>query len=127
MFSFILPIASIFITCLSACCYYTAILLIDLQEKGQGTYSEVADNIMGVGFSRFTVRPAQFLNFFPLTAIMILVGGQALATVDSLDGVQHINKRWWLVIVSFIYYYCCLFYCLLSLFESAEIGNRIEK
>jgi len=90
--------ASIFITCLSACCYYTAILLIDLQEKGQGTYSEVADNIMGVGFSRFTVRPAQFLNFFPLTAIMILVGGQALATVDSLDGVQHISERWWLVI-----------------------------
>ena len=55
---------------------------------------------MGVGFSRFTVRPAQFLYFFPLTAIMILVGGQALATVDSLDGVQNISERWWLVIVS---------------------------
>ena len=47
MFSvIILPrIGSIFITCLSAYSYYTAILLIDLQEKGQGTYSEVADKI----------------------------------------------------------------------------------
>ncbi|OEU09090.1 hypothetical protein FRACYDRAFT_248980 [Fragilariopsis cylindrus CCMP1102] len=84
--TFVTLATSIFITCLSACCYYTAILLIDLREKGQGTYSEVADNIMGVGFSRFTVP------------IMILIGGQALATVDSLNGVQNISERWWLVI-----------------------------
>jgi hypothetical protein len=65
---------------------------------------------MGVGFSRFTVRPAQFLSFFPTTAVMILIGGQALATVDSLDGVQNISGKWWMVIVSFYTLYCGLLY-----------------
>ena len=91
-------IASIFITCISAYCYYTAILLINLQEKGQGTYSDVTDSIMGIGYSRFTVRPAQFLNFFPTTAVMTLIGGQSLATIDSLDGIQNLSVTWWLII-----------------------------
>ena len=66
----------------------------------QGTYTEVADAIMGKGFSRFTVRPAQYINFFPTAAIMILVGGTALATIDSLDGKQTLSLRLWMVIVS---------------------------
>jgi hypothetical protein len=95
-------VASAFITAISAYAYYTAILLINLQEKGQGTYSELTDSIMGDGFSKCTVRPAQLLNFFPTTAVMILIGGQSLATIDALDGVQNVSDEWWLVIVSFL-------------------------
>lgn len=74
----------ILITAVSAYCYYTAILLVGLQEKDQGTYSEVCEGVMGARFARWTVRPLQYLNFFPVNAVMILVGGMAFAEMDSL-------------------------------------------
>jgi len=90
---------TIFITAASAFCYYTATLLIGLQQVGQGTYSEVADAIMGKGYSRYTVRPAQYLMFFPTVAIMILIGGQALSSIDLLvDGKQTLSLHTWTVI-----------------------------
>lgn len=58
---------TVFITGISAYCYYTARLLIDLQQHNQSTYSAVADAIMGPGFSHYTVRPAQYVNFFLTT------------------------------------------------------------
>ena len=58
---------TLFITGISAYCYYTARLLIDLQQHNQSTYSAVADAIMGPGFSHYTVRPAQYVNFFLTT------------------------------------------------------------
>ena len=58
---------TVFITAISAYCYYTARLLIDLQDHTQSTYSAVADAIMGPGFSHYTVRPAQYVNFFLTT------------------------------------------------------------
>ena len=61
-----------FITGISAYCYYTARLLIDLQDHTQSTYSAVADAIMGPGFSNYTVRPAQYVNFFLTTGTLNL-------------------------------------------------------
>jgi len=75
---------TVFITGISAYCYYTARLLIDLQDHTQSTYSAVADAIMGPGFSNYTVRPAQYVNFFLTTATMILIGGGAFAELDVL-------------------------------------------
>ena len=58
---------TVFITGISAYCYYTARLLIDLQDHTQSTYSAVADAIMGPGFSNYTVRPAQYVYLFLTT------------------------------------------------------------
>ena len=91
-----------FITGISAYCYYTGRLLIDLQHHTQSTYSAVADSIMGPGFSHYTVRPAQYVNFFLLTAVLILVGGSAFVELDVLaqggtaDPV--LSKRVWMVL-----------------------------
>jgi len=75
----------IFLIAFSGYCYYTALLLIGLQGKGQGTYSEIADGVMGnTRFSKLTVVPAQYLYFFPIVATMILVGGTAMSTIDEL-------------------------------------------
>lgn len=91
--------AAIFITFSSVATYYCSIILIDLQELGQGTYSEVADAVMGEGWSRFTVRPAQFLAFFPTAAVMMVIGGTALHEIDTLvDGKETLSMRLWLVI-----------------------------
>ena len=76
--------AVITIVAISGYCYYTAILLAGLQENNQGTYSEVCGGIMGDKFSKWTIRPLQYMNFFPLNAVMILVGGMALDQMDSL-------------------------------------------
>ena len=73
-------------------CFYTAHLLADLQKPDQGTYTEVADAIMGQGFSNYGVRPFQLLNFFPTAAVMILVGGTSMFTLDGLDGNQTLDQ-----------------------------------
>ena len=81
-------------------CFYTAHLLTDLQKPDQGTYTEVADSIMGQGFSNYGVRPFQLLNFFPTATVMILVGGTAMFTLDGLDGNQKLDETAWIAIVS---------------------------
>ena len=84
-------------------CFYTAHLLTDLQKPDQGTYTEVADAIMGQGFSNYGVRPFQLLNFFPTAAVMILVGGTSMFTLDGLDGNQTLDQTAWIAIVSYLY------------------------
>eukprot|EP00529_Nitzschia_sp_RCC80_P024138 CAMPEP_0113446716 /NCGR_PEP_ID=MMETSP0014_2-20120614/3857_1 /TAXON_ID=2857 /ORGANISM="Nitzschia sp." /LENGTH=448 /DNA_ID=CAMNT_0000337831 /DNA_START=505 /DNA_END=1848 /DNA_ORIENTATION=+ /assembly_acc=CAM_ASM_000159 len=80
-------------------CFYTAHLLTDLQKPDQGTYTEVADAIMGQGFSNYGVRPFQLLNFFPTAAVMILVGGTAMFTLDGLDDNQKLDQTAWIAIM----------------------------
>lgn len=95
----------VFITLISASSYYTAYLLIHMQEPGQSTYSEVADGVMGKGWSTWKVRPFQFFVFFPVTAVMILIGSQALGTMDSMtnvDGTKSLSNTVWVVIMGAI-------------------------
>jgi len=72
------------IVIISGYCYYTAILLAGLQEKHQGTYSEVCGEIMGETFAKWAIGPLQYLTFFPLNAVMILVGGMSMDQMDTL-------------------------------------------
>jgi amino acid permease len=65
---------------------YTAMLLIGVQEAGQRTYYDVADSTMGKGFSNIWGKPFQLLYFFPITCVMILIGGQAIANIACLAG-----------------------------------------
>jgi len=65
--------------------YYTATLLISLQTPDQGTYSEVADAIMGgTWFSRRVVRPFQLLYLFPISAVFLVLGGNAMYEMDKI-------------------------------------------
>ncbi len=74
------------ITAITAASYYTAILLSHLQQPHHGTYAEIANDVMGrPEFAKRWIQPFQFLNFFPATAVMILVGGEAMATMDSMS------------------------------------------
>ena len=84
---------------------------------------------MGIGYSRFTVRPAQFLNFFPTTAVMILIGGQSLATIDSLvgDGIQTLSVTWWIIIVSlYILYIIIIIILRILLKRDAKTGYDLK-
>jgi len=84
--------SAIFITVVTASAYYTAILLTNLQKPDQGTYSELANGCMGIeGWANYWVRPFQYLNFFPTVAVMILVGGQSMLTMDIMSNGVDIN------------------------------------
>jgi hypothetical protein len=84
--------------------FYTATLLISLQTPDQGTYSEVADGIMGgTWFSRRVVRPFQMLYLFPIAAVFLVLGGNAMYEMDIItngDGNSSISKKVWVSIVS---------------------------
>ena len=83
--------------------YYTALSLISLQTPSQGTYSEVAAGIMGNRFSKVVVRPFQFLLFFSLSPVFLLVGGTAMQTMEGLtEGGGDISLKIWITVVSFI-------------------------
>jgi len=65
--------------------YYTATLLISLQTPDQGTYSEVADAIMGgTWFSTRVLRPFQILFLFPISAVFLVLGGGAMYELDMI-------------------------------------------
>ena len=53
---------------------YNASLLIECQSPSEGTYSEVAEAVMGRKFAMYFVRPLQFLQFFLIAPIFILIG-----------------------------------------------------
>jgi len=91
------------ITFVTASAIYTAFLLVSIQEPHHGTYSEVANDAMGrEGFANVWVRPFQYLNFFPTVAVMILIGGQAMSTMDEMSNgsdEQVLSERMWTVVM----------------------------
>ncbi|KAL3911136.1 MAG: hypothetical protein SGILL_007402, partial [Bacillariaceae sp.] len=97
--------ASILITIVTAASYYTANILTDLQKRNHGTYSELANDVMErPKFAVYVIRPLQFFNFFPTAAVMILIGGQAMATMDLManDGVGTFHQRFWTMIMGLL-------------------------
>ena len=94
--------------------YYTATLLISLQTPDQGTYSEVADAIMGgTWFSTRVLRPFQILYLFPISAVFLVLGGNAMYELDVItngnDDSAALSKKVWVSIVSAIVllsYFC---------------------
>jgi hypothetical protein len=93
--------------------YYTATLLISLQTPDQGTYSEVADAIMGgTWFSRRVVRPFQILYIFPISAVFLVLGGNAMYEMDRITSGNDspaVSEKVWVSIVSAILslsYFC---------------------
>lgn len=87
--------AVIFIVIVTLASFYTAKILVELQEVGQSTYSELADGVMGEGWSVWKVRPFQFFVFFPVVAVMVLIGGEALTRMDQMDGNQRLSDKEW--------------------------------
>ena len=90
--------------------YYTATLLISLQTPDQGTYSEVADAIMGgTWFSRRVVRPFQLLYLFPISAVFLVLGGNSMYEMDRIinGNVPIISEKVYEVIVSAPFCCCC--------------------
>lgn len=94
----------VIITLSTAGAFYTSILLIFMQEPDHGTYSEVANGVMGrKNFANWYVRPFQYLNFFPTAAVMILVGGNAMSTMDTMtNGTSSLSVRSWSVVMGAI-------------------------
>jgi len=86
--------------------YYTATLLISLQTPDQGTYSEVADAIMGgTWFSKRVVRPFQVLYIFPISAVFLVLGGNAMYEMDRITNGNDstaLSQKVWVSIVSAI-------------------------
>ena len=68
--------ATIFITFITLFSFYTTRILVNIQELGQTSYSDIADGVFGKGWAKWRVRPFLFLTFFPTVAVMILVGEQ---------------------------------------------------
>lgn len=71
--------------------YYSARLLIQMQEPDQHTYSRVADGIMGQGFAARWVRPFQFLVLYQVTIVTSLTLGQSFLALAQLTGSQEIG------------------------------------
>lgn len=70
--------ATIFITFITIFSFYTTRILVNIQELGQTSYSDIADGLFGVGWAKWRVRPFLFVSFFPAVAVMILIGADAL-------------------------------------------------
>ncbi len=63
--------------------YYTALLLSGVQEPDQKTYMDIAK---AVGLNGgWLLTCIQLCWFFPISAVMILLGGQAFATIDLMS------------------------------------------
>lgn len=76
--------AVIFITFITLFSFYTTRILVNIQEIGQTSYSDIADGLFGPGWAKYRVRPFLFVTFFPTVAVMILIGGDALYTLIHL-------------------------------------------
>lgn len=88
-------------TFVSICSYYTATLLIACQTSTQSTYSEVAQDIMGKKFALYIVRPFQFLLFFCLLPVFIVLGAEGMQEIDGLRvGNNLLPQKMWSIVVS---------------------------
>jgi len=82
--------ASVLIVGVTLSAYYTAILLSNLQEPGLRTYTDIAKSCSEtelqchMKFVHMSIRPFQFFVFFPTSSVMILIGGQAMQTIDLM-------------------------------------------
>ena len=66
--------ATIFITFITLFSFYTTRILVNIQELGQTSYSDIADGLYGLGWAKWRVRPFLFVSYFPTVAGMILIG-----------------------------------------------------
>jgi hypothetical protein len=62
--------------------YYTALLLSSVQEPDQETYLDIAK---ALGYRGCGLLSFQLCFFFPTSAVMILLGGNALGTIDLMS------------------------------------------
>jgi len=82
--------ASILIVGVTLSAYYTATLLSSLQDPGLKTYTDIAKSCSNtelechMKFVHMSIRPFQFFVFFPTSSVMILIGGQAMQTIDLM-------------------------------------------
>ena len=74
--------APVFIAGTASAAYYTALLLSDLQEPGHKTYMDIGKALGGRGWHMMSF---QLFFFVPISAVMILIGGQALETIDLMS------------------------------------------
>ena len=75
--------AAVLIIAAASAAYYTALLLSSVQEPDQKTYMDIAK---AVGLRRgWRLLCFQLCFFFPTSAVMILLGGQAMATIDAMS------------------------------------------
>jgi amino acid permease len=76
---------TILLTFVTVCTFYTANLLIVCQNASrERSYTEVAKSIMGRKFAVWCVRPFQFLQFFCVLPVFIVVGAQGIQTMDTM-------------------------------------------
>ncbi|KAL7551409.1 hypothetical protein ACHAWF_014600 [Thalassiosira exigua] len=90
----------LFLIC-TAVSFYSGHLLIECQDATQHrTYSEVADDIMGDGWSSRWVRPFQGLVFLTVLIATVIIVGEFLIEMDGLrnDGKQTLQNSAWTAI-----------------------------
>ncbi|KAL7448390.1 hypothetical protein ACHAWC_009402 [Mediolabrus comicus] len=76
--------AAVLIIAAAASAYYTASLLSGVQEPGQKTYMDIATST-AIGLGGRGLLCFQLCIFFPVSAVMILLGGQALVSIDLMS------------------------------------------
>lgn len=106
--------------------FLSGVLLIQVQEPHHRTYSEIADSIMGDGFSIYYVRPFQALLFFQVAVIDALVTGQSMQAMDQLstnDGTSRISSSWWIVIAGVLVFLLALIPTLSQMWQLSLFGT----
>ena len=74
--------AAVLIIAAASAAYYTALLLSSVQEPDQMTYMDLAK---AAGYRGWHLVCFQMFWFFPTSAVMTLLGGQALAVIDGMS------------------------------------------
>ena len=74
--------AAVLITAAASAAYYTASLLTEVQEPAHKTYMDIGKALGGNGWQ---ILSFQLFFFFPTSAVMVLLGGQALETIDLMS------------------------------------------
>ena len=74
--------AAVLITGAASAAYYTASLLSGLQEPDQKNYMDIGKALGGKGWH---IISFQLFYFFPTSAVMVLLGGQAFETIDLMS------------------------------------------
>lgn len=104
----------------TAVSYYSGMLIIELQEPHQRTYSDIANSNMGDGFANVYIRPFQLLLFFQVGVLDALVAGQAFA---DLDESSRLSQSWWIVISGAIVFLLALAPTLSQMWQLSMIGS----
>jgi len=105
--------------------YYSAQILINIQEPKMKTYSEVANGIMGPKFANRWVRPIQIFVFLQVSIKAVLVSGKSFAILDALfnNDEQVLSNTIWILIAGCMFYFIVLIPSIEDMWVLSLVGS----